>query len=52
MILIALEKVRTTKGRISQNQGRRLGITSITVITAAEIKKYSHHFPDPSVVLI
>ena len=52
MIFSALAKVVTTKGSESQNHGRRLGITSIIIITAAEIKKYNHLLPDPSVVFI
>jgi hypothetical protein len=52
MIRIALENVVTTKGSTSQNHGLRSGIISITVITAADIKKYNHHLPVPSVVFI
>ena len=52
IILIALAKVVTTKGSESQNHGLKLGITSMIIITIAEIKKYNHHFPDPSVVFI
>jgi len=49
---MAFTKVVTTKGRDSQNHGRSVGITNIMIITIAEIKKYSHHFPVPSVVFI
>ena len=52
MIFNALAKVVTTKGSESQNHGRRLGITSIMIITIAEMKKYNHHFPDSSGVFI
>jgi hypothetical protein len=52
MILIALAKVVTTKGSTSQNHGLRSGIASIIIIAIAEIKKYNHHLPDPSVVFI
>lgn len=52
IILIALENVVTTKGSTNQNHGLRSGIISIIVITAADIKKYNHHLPVPSVVFI
>jgi len=52
MIFIAFAKVVTTKGRSSQNHGRREGITSIITIITAEIKKNNHHFAELSVVFI
>lgn len=52
IILNALANVVTTKGSESQNHGLKFGIISMIVIAIAEIKKYSHHLPDPSVVFI
>lgn len=50
--LIAFTKAVITKGSAVQNQGRKAGIISIIKITIAEIKKYNHHLPVPSVVFI
>ncbi len=48
----AFAKEVSTKGSTSQNHGLSVGIISIIIIIAVEIKKYNHHLPVPSVVLI
>ncbi len=52
IILIALANVVTTKGSESQNHGLKFGMISMIIITAADIKKYNHHLPEPSAVFI
>jgi hypothetical protein len=48
----AFANVVTTKGSAIQNHGRRSGMISMKIITAADIKKNNHHLPVPSVVFI
>ena len=44
IILIAFAKVVKTNGRAIQNQGLRVGRTSIIRMITVKTKKYSHHF--------
>ena len=52
IIFNAFAKVVRTNGSESQNHGLKDGIKSIVAITIAEMKKYSHHLFEDSLISI